>query len=534
MIRHRLPLSLLLTLALASSSLAAQARVSDPGLAGKIQKILTEPELVRATFGISVVDLDGNPIYAMNDGKLMLPASNAKLTTTAAAFALLPRSLTWTTQVVATGPIDAQGVLNGDLVLLGVGDPTLSNRHFPYESPAEAEARKNAEAANATARKPDPLAPLDALAAQVEQLGVRQITGSIIGDDTFFPDEPYATSWAWDDLMWPYGTGVSALTFNDNAIELNLEPFAQMPGTLEARWVPDVPYFAMDNSMRIAAPGEQPHPGLDRRPGNITLRAFGTAPANGFHAALAVEDPAEFTAQAFQAALEGRGIRVTGQPESAHRFSVNSEEFKDERARTLVAQKITEETVLAPANGRTVVARRVSVPIVEDLTLLNKVSENLHAELVFRLLGKLQGEDGSIAESARVVHQFLINAGIDENDFYLFDGSGLAMGDQITPRAFTRLLTYAAKQPWGDAWRSTFPIAGDDGTLAHRFTNSPLKNLLQAKTGTHSEANALSGYMQAKSGKTIAFSILVNQHRPDSETEIHAIDRICEAIYDSE
>lgn len=534
MICRRLPPVLLVLLALSPSPFAAQAPAPHTDLADKVQKILAEPELSPATFGISVVALDGSPIYSWNDGKLMLPASNNKLTTTAAAFALLPRRLTWTTQVVATGPIDAQGVLNGDLVLLGVGDPTLSIRHYPYESPAEAEARKESEAAAASAHKPDPLAPLDVLAAQVEQLGIHQITGSIIGDDSFFLDEPYATSWAWDDLMWPYGAGVSALTFNDNAVELDLEPFAQMPGTLEAHWVPNVPYFAVDNSMRIATAGEQPHPGLDRRPGNITLRVFGTAPATGFHASLAVEDPAEFTAQAFQAALEGRGIRVTGQAESAHRLPVITEEFKDERDRLLVPHKIEMGTVLAPTGGRTVVARRVSVPLVEDLTLINKVSENLHAELVFRLLGKLQGEEGSIAESARVVHQFLINAGIDEGDFYLFDGSGMSMGDQITPRALTRLLTFAAKQPWGDEWRSTFPIAGVDGTLAHRFTNSPLKNLLEAKTGTHSEANALSGYMQARSGKTIAFSILVNEHRPESELEIRAIDRICEAIYNSE
>jgi D-alanyl-D-alanine carboxypeptidase/D-alanyl-D-alanine-endopeptidase (penicillin-binding protein 4) len=537
------PRTCALTLCLAlAATLAAQTNKSAVGhsttashadLADKVQKILAEPALSHATFGISVVDLDGKPIYTMNDGKLMLPASNVKMITTAAAFALLPQELNWSTQVVATGPIDAQGVLDGNLVILGVGDPSLSNRRYPYESPADLEARKKSEAGEPP-QSTGPLTPLDELAAQVEQAGVRQVTGSIIGDDTFFLDEPYGTSWAWDDLMWPFGAGVSALSFNENAIELSLLPNPAVPGTLEPRWSPNVPYYSVDNTMRPVEKGEQPHPGLDRRPGNMTVRSFGTAPESGFHGGVAVEDPAEFTAQAFQVALEGRGVRVAGQAESAHRFSVNTQKFEDQRAKKLTLHKIEEPFILAPTQGRAIYGRHISVPLIDDLKLTNKVSQNLHAELIFRLLGKLEGEEGSIAESDRVIRRFLLDCGVEDGDFYLYDGSGMSMADQIAPRALTHLLTYAAKQPWGEKWRLTFPIAGFDGTLAHRFTNSPLKMNLQAKTGTHAEVNALSGYMRTKSGKTIAFSIIVNNHNPESENELHAVDRICEAIYESE
>jgi D-alanyl-D-alanine carboxypeptidase/D-alanyl-D-alanine-endopeptidase (penicillin-binding protein 4) len=129
-----------------------------------------------------------------------------------------------------------------------------------------------------------------------------------------------------------------------------------------------------------------------------------------------------------------------------------------------------------------------------------------------------------------VVRQFLVGAGVNNGDFFLFDGSGLSPEDRIAPRAYTQLLAYAARQPWGAAWRDTLPVAGVDGTLAGRFSNSTLRGRLWAKTGTLSEVNALSGYLTAASGKTLAFSILVNGHLPGSDAEAQAIDRIVEAI----
>jgi D-alanyl-D-alanine carboxypeptidase/D-alanyl-D-alanine-endopeptidase (penicillin-binding protein 4) len=119
---------------------------------------------------------------------------------------------------------------------------------------------------------------------------------------------------------------------------------------------------------------------------------------------------------------------------------------------------------------------------------------------------------------------------VDDADFFLYDGSGMSDDDRVAPRAYTRLLAYAARQTWGPAWRDTLPVAGVDGSLAHRFRSSPLKGKLFAKTGTLNEVNALSGYLTAASGQTLVFSIMVNGHRPGSTAELQAIDRICEAI----
>jgi serine-type D-Ala-D-Ala carboxypeptidase/endopeptidase (penicillin-binding protein 4) len=486
-----------------------------------VGRILADPAVNQAHWGISVVAASGSSIYKLNDNQYFNPASNAKLLTTAAAYALLPSGLTFITQVSSSAPVGSKGEIEGDITIFGVGDANISARTMPFGLKTE--------------RTGPPLAALEDMADQIVSHGVHSVSGDIVGDDTWFVYERYGSGWTWDDLQWGYGAPVSALSVNDNEVYLSAMPGSQVGATALPSWVPATPYYAVENSLITSAVTDPGKTGVERWPGSMTVRIFGQTPLGqqGLHTALAIEDPAEYAARSLRGMLLARGVQVSGKARAQHRLPADTSDFQPAQQQPIALHVITLRNIQSPAVGQNVLATHVSPPLGDDLVVTNKVSQNLHAEITLRTLGKLESSDGSLLEGTRVVRQFLISAGVIPTDFVIYDGCGLSVQDLVTPRTFTTLLSYAARQSWGDAFRTSLPVGGVDGSLSSRFKQPLLDGKVFAKTGTLGEARALSGYLVAASGQTVIFSIMCTDHSPSLAADRAAMDKIVAAIAES-
>lgn len=517
---------------------------ADSKLAREINAVLSAPDVARAHWGIKVTAMDGAPIYSLNEGQFFQPASNTKLFTTATALALLGANTTFETRIIAKGTFSAPGRLAGDVVLVGGGDANLSGREIPYVPPA---LRPKPVPGQQPPPGPPALRYLEEMADQVTKTGLKVINGDIVGDDTLYPWEPYANDWSIDDTVWGYGAPVSALTINDNQLKVTVTS-GDAPGKPASVAIdPIAPYYTVDASaLTTAAPKSGAHVQISRDLGSKTLRIYGTiaVDARPDEEMVAIHDPAEYAASAFKSMLEARGIVVTGVARANHRIPTDAMGFFKE-SHEPVPQIDWTKTYGSPkrlinclndcdrlqAAYANPLAMHVSPPLIEDMMVTNKVSQNLHAEMFLRDLGAAVLGDGSIVNGVRVARAFLtVRAGLDPDDFIFYDGSGLSGHDLVTPRATARLLQYAATQPWFADWKRTLPTGGEDGTLAERFGKGPLKDHLFAKTGTLSEARALSGYLDCASGKTVIFSVMVSPHSPGTPADRVAMDKIVELI----
>lgn len=301
---------------------------------------------------------------------------------------------------------------------------------------------------------------------------------------------------SWNNIPSAYGTGISALTLDDNELALRVTPGAVgMPPSFEL----PIPYYAIENRAITVAEGET-ELSLDRLPAERTIRLLGKIAVNKDPEVvrLGIDDPAHYAAWRLKALLEARGVKVVGDLQTRHR-PVALGDDPDERG----------EAPPARPSRHAALAQLTPPPLAEDLTTINKVSQNLHAELILRRVGLIDGT-GSIEDGQAKIEAMLASAGVPRTGFDFSDGSGMSTYNRLAPRAVVTFLRWAATQRWGAAWRATLPVAGVDGTLRNRFKNGGLKGRLFAKTGTINATHALSGYMLAKSGRTLIFSIFAN------------------------
>jgi D-alanyl-D-alanine carboxypeptidase/D-alanyl-D-alanine-endopeptidase (penicillin-binding protein 4) len=501
-------------------------------LATQIQATVSAPAVSRAHWGAMVTAMDGTPLAALHEGELFQPASNTKLYTTAAAFALLGANRTFVTRVNYSNP-DAHGVVAGDLVLQGSGDADLNSVNFPYaqqQSAAEAEAGQTSSPDAAPQPvPPDPLRYLGEFADRVAAAGVKEIRGGVVGDDTVFPWEPYPQDWAIDDMTWGYGAPVSGLSIADNEMKATVTPGEAEGAPGVVRLDEQTPLLSLAASVITGPANASPSVQFERGVDSRSVRVFGMIPAA--HAPItteiAIPDPADYAAMVLRQMLTDRGVRVDGAASARHRVVEDAQSF---RAESRVPVALEPPLASAPesecSEGCPTVLEHTSPTVAEDIVYTNKVSQNLHAELLLRQLGMQYGSEGSSVQGARVVRQFLLNAGLNADDFVFYDGSGLSGHDLVTPRATAKLLAYAGAQPWFAQWKASLPVGGVDGSLAGRFRNTPLQGHVFAKTGSLGEARALSGYLECASGRTVIFSIMAGSFVPGTPDVNGTIDRI--------
>jgi D-alanyl-D-alanine carboxypeptidase/D-alanyl-D-alanine-endopeptidase (penicillin-binding protein 4) len=379
-----------------------------------------------------------------------------------------------------------------------------------------------------TQRDADPVKVLEKLADELAQKGVKYIDGDLIADDSYFAFERYGEGWSKDDLMWADGAPVSALTINDNVVFVNILP-GMHPG--EKAFVSVTPfsdYYTIENRLMTTPAGTARRLSINREPGSTHLILWGTIPVDdpGGSEGLAIEDPAEFAASQLRHMLEVRGIAVYGKQRARHMELASLSTFTS----TVLASSRGGDSSAAPyPSGPLVLAQYQSAPLEQDIQVINKVSQNLHAEILLRLLGREKGSGGTVQSGIEVLRGFLNTAGISPDDYVFYDGSGLSRQNLATPHAIVQLLRYASTQPWGKEFQDSLPAAGVDGSLADRCKNLDSQAHVYAKTGSLGGVKSLSGYAVTAQGEQIAFAIVTNNNSLPAKRVTDVIDSIVEA-----
>ncbi len=329
----------------------------------------------KGDWGLLIVDAQtGETLFEKNADGYFVPASNMKLFTTALALAKLGPDYKFHTTLETRGTISPDGKLSGDVVLVGRGDPNLSNRKFPYELKEEFDGPPERALAELA----------DALVAR----GVKEISGDVVGDDSYFPRERYPNGWEIDDMVWEYGAAISAIVVDDNTVAVTLTPGERSGDPVQASVAPLTPDFTLQNDVATSMSGLKSDLTLTREPGANLVIVRGTLPAKSTprKLVLAIEEPAQHAASLLAGFLTERGVKIDGKIRAVH----------------------VPDTDTTP---RTVLAEHVSVPLGDSVKLVNKISQNLHTEMLLRTAARQNGLWSTPEEMLKTPQDFYASRG---------------------------------------------------------------------------------------------------------------------------
>jgi D-alanyl-D-alanine carboxypeptidase/D-alanyl-D-alanine-endopeptidase (penicillin-binding protein 4) len=427
-----------------------------------------------------VHSLDGNStVFEFNPDKLLIPASTMKVVTLAVAAERLGWDHTFETTLLGVGAVDF-GYLDGDLMVVGSGDPTIDD----WDGAATRLFQSWAE--------------------QLKAQGVRTIGGRIVGDDNAFEDEGLGPGWAWDDLGASFATGVGALQFNQNAARLVVSPGPHAGAPAVARVTPHQSGLMLQSALTTAPAGQPPTLVIHRPYGSAVLALHGDVPADAAPLArtVAVANPTQYFVSALRDALVANGIEVRG-------AAVDIDDLVDPPSRD---------------DGVRLVTHR-SPPLTSIGATMMKVSQNLFADTLLKAVG--DGEVRSLAAGRLVTRTLLEQWGLGPLDVLMTDGSGLSRYNLLTARALVAILGRVERDArLGAAFQATLPVAGREGTLAERMKGTAADGNARAKSGSLSNVRGLAGYVRAADGERLAFAILANHFGTPPDVAERAIDAI--------
>jgi serine-type D-Ala-D-Ala carboxypeptidase/endopeptidase (penicillin-binding protein 4) len=482
--RFRRILSILALTSLLTPSIVSNAQAGPlETIQTKIAQFLKSPGVRSARWGIQVMDpASSKVLLEVNPDKSFLPASVLKTVTTSTALEKLGPEFKYRTGVYTNGELEPDGTVSGDLILVGRGDPNLND---PYgellETPALLE-----------------------LAEQLKQLGVKRVQGDIIGDDSYFDLQSYGKGWTSHDLRTIYGAPINALSINNNVFWIQARP-TQYNKLVSISVEPETSYFRIRNRGITGSARSKGTLSIRLVPGTNTIQVSGVLRRTQAHSQYVIlEKPSEVVATMFQEELQRHGIIVHGRVSVIHRGDLPKD-----------AQK-----------SWNLLAEHQSPPLVRAMEIINKRSQNLHAEMLLRTLGAEFKGEGTNEAGLQVVKEFLVEAGIDSEKIKLNDGCGLSRENLVTPRFQTSLLQFLSTRPHFDLFLNTLAISGTDGTLRNRLSAAEVRGSIHAKTGTLNGVNTLSGYMTTKSGRNLVFSIFANNVNATARVK-RTIDQIC-------
>ena len=477
----------------ATVGLAAPMWAQSSALRKRLDTRLDAPPFNRHLWGVAVVDEKGKLVYGRNADRMFIPASNTKLVVAAVASALFSPDFTVKTSLYASGPV-VNGVVRGDLVLYGRGDPTFGRRCFATDTLLAGVCDRD---------------PADRMLALVDTLvarGVTSIEGDLVGDGSYFDGALVHPGWEGYDLNWWYAAPVSGLGFNDNAIDITYAPGSRDGEPATLGFTPDFGDVTLENRTRTVPAGAEETIDFFREPGTMHVWADGTVQFGGRTRteSLALPDPNLYAARALRGALAARGISVTG----GTRSTTDSTLYQGARR----------GPALANVSGR---------PMRDWIFPILNTSQNWYAEMVLKQLGRIYGGGGSWDEGVKVERRFLIDSvRIDSTQFALSDGSGLSASNLVSPLAFTQLLRFIRQHPHWATFAAGLPQAGNTGSLRNRFRGTPLEGKVRAKTGSISRVNTLSGFVELDGGKGLVFSLQANHHTQPTRAILAQIDSV--------